>query len=69
MQRVDAIGVWAHIQWRPAPSGSCRCSSLREEERKGCLCVYVRDPAYSSYLNSTTARKALAACNVAYPTC
>ncbi|CAN6298863.1 unnamed protein product [Urochloa humidicola] len=50
------------------PSQTC-CTNLRQEEQKGCLCVYARDPAYSSYLNSTTARNALAACGVAFPTC
>ncbi|CAN6323550.1 unnamed protein product [Urochloa humidicola] len=50
------------------PSQTC-CDKLREEQQKGCLCVYARDPTYSVFLNSTTARKALAACGVAFPTC
>ncbi|CAL4942799.1 unnamed protein product [Urochloa decumbens] len=49
------------------PSRTC-CTKLKEEEQKGCLCVYANDPQYSSYLNSTTARNALAKCGVAYPT-
>jgi hypothetical protein len=49
------------------PSQSC-CDKLRSEEQMGCLCVYANDPQYSSFLNSTTARNALAACGVAYPT-
>jgi hypothetical protein len=49
------------------PSRSC-CDKLKLEEQRGCLCVYANDPQYSGYLNSTTARNALAACKVAYPT-
>ncbi|CAL4934265.1 unnamed protein product [Urochloa decumbens] len=50
------------------PLPTC-CTKLREEELKGCLCVYANDPQYNGFLNSTTARKALAYCKVAYPTC
>ncbi|CAL4934268.1 unnamed protein product [Urochloa decumbens] len=50
------------------PSQTC-CDKLREEQQKGCLCLYASDPLYSSFLNSTTARKALASCGVAFPTC
>ncbi|CAL4917462.1 unnamed protein product [Urochloa decumbens] len=50
------------------PSQTC-CDKLKEEEQKGCLCVYATDPTYSVFLNSATARKALAACGVAFPTC
>ncbi|CAL4917463.1 unnamed protein product [Urochloa decumbens] len=49
------------------PSPTC-CAKLKEEQQKGCLCVYANDPQYSSYLNSATARNALAKCNVTYPT-
>ncbi|CAL4934269.1 unnamed protein product [Urochloa decumbens] len=49
------------------PSPTC-CTKLKEEEQKGCLCLYANDPQYSGYLNSTTARNALAKCGVAYPT-
>jgi hypothetical protein len=54
------------------PWESLCCDKLREEEQKGCLCVYARDPLFNGCLlglfHSPNARKALAACGVAYPT-
>uniref|UniRef100_A0A0E0EZN9 Bifunctional inhibitor/plant lipid transfer protein/seed storage helical domain-containing protein n=1 Tax=Oryza meridionalis TaxID=40149 RepID=A0A0E0EZN9_9ORYZ len=51
-----------------APSKSC-CSNLRAQAKDGCFCQYVRDPMYASYINSTNARKTIAACGIAFPSC
>ncbi|AED94274.1 putative bifunctional inhibitor/plant lipid transfer protein/seed storage helical [Arabidopsis thaliana] len=48
------------------PSTDC-CGKLKEHET--CLCTYIQNPLYSSYVTSPNARKTLAACDVAYPTC
>ncbi|KQJ97367.1 non-specific lipid-transfer protein 2P [Brachypodium distachyon] len=50
------------------PTASC-CSKLREQEQQGCFCEYLRNPAYAGYINSQTARGAIAACNVTLPQC
>uniref|UniRef100_A0A0E0M9G4 Bifunctional inhibitor/plant lipid transfer protein/seed storage helical domain-containing protein n=1 Tax=Oryza punctata TaxID=4537 RepID=A0A0E0M9G4_ORYPU len=51
-----------------SPSKSC-CSNLRAQEKEGCFCSYASDPAYASYINSTNARKTIAACGIAFPSC
>uniref|UniRef100_A0A0E0M9G3 Bifunctional inhibitor/plant lipid transfer protein/seed storage helical domain-containing protein n=1 Tax=Oryza punctata TaxID=4537 RepID=A0A0E0M9G3_ORYPU len=48
------------------PSDSC-CSNLRAQQ--GCFCNYASDPAYASYINSTNARKTIAACGIPFPSC
>ncbi|XP_010450959.1 PREDICTED: probable non-specific lipid-transfer protein AKCS9 [Camelina sativa] len=49
-----------------APSTQC-CTKLKEQE--SCLCSYIKNPLYSSYVSSPNARKTLEACTVPYPTC
>ncbi|WVZ59546.1 hypothetical protein U9M48_009671 [Paspalum notatum var. saurae] len=49
-----------------APTASC-CSNLRAQE--GCFCQYAQEPAYSGYINSPNARRALTACGVTVPSC
>nr|ACG37669.1 nonspecific lipid-transfer protein precursor [Zea mays] len=48
------------------PTASC-CSNLRAQEP--CFCQYARNPAYSSYINSPNARRTLASCGIAVPSC
>ncbi|XP_010440916.1 PREDICTED: probable non-specific lipid-transfer protein AKCS9 [Camelina sativa] len=49
-----------------APSTDC-CTKLKEQEP--CLCFYIKNPLYSTYVSSPNARKTLEACKVPYPTC
>ncbi|EOA25779.1 hypothetical protein CARUB_v10019146mg [Capsella rubella] len=49
-----------------APSTEC-CDKLKVQEP--CLCSYIKNPMYSSYVSSQNARKTLTACNIPYPTC
>ncbi|EOA25326.1 hypothetical protein CARUB_v10018643mg [Capsella rubella] len=49
-----------------APSTEC-CDKLKVQEP--CLCTYIRNPMYSTYVSSPNARKTLTACNVPYPAC
>jgi hypothetical protein len=49
-----------------APTTSC-CANLRSQEP--CFCLYVRNPAYSRYVNSPNAGKTLASCGIAKPRC
>lgn len=48
------------------PTALC-CSNLRAQEP--CFCQYARNPAYSSYINSPNARRTLASCGIAVPSC
>ncbi|EAY79131.1 non-specific lipid-transfer protein 2P [Oryza sativa Japonica Group] len=56
----------APIFFGTAPSASC-CSSLKAQQ--GCFCQYAKDPTYASYINSTNARKMIAACGIPFPNC
>ncbi|CAL4917461.1 unnamed protein product [Urochloa decumbens] len=49
-----------------APTAGC-CSNLRSQE--GCFCQYARNPAYSRYINSPSARSTLKSCGIAIPSC
>ncbi|OEL24136.1 hypothetical protein BAE44_0014850 [Dichanthelium oligosanthes] len=49
-----------------APSAAC-CSNLRAQQ--GCFCQYARNPAYSGYINSPAARRALTTCGITIPHC
>lgn len=49
-----------------APSTEC-CTKLKAQEP--CLCTYIKNPLYGSYVSSPNARKTLEACGVPYPTC
>jgi len=48
------------------PTASC-CSNLRAQEP--CFCLYARNPAYRSYINSPNARRTLTTCGIAIPNC
>uniref|UniRef100_A0A0D3HFE6 Bifunctional inhibitor/plant lipid transfer protein/seed storage helical domain-containing protein n=1 Tax=Oryza barthii TaxID=65489 RepID=A0A0D3HFE6_9ORYZ len=62
---VVAAGA-APIFFGTVPSASC-CSSLKAQQ--GCFCQYAKDPMYASYINSTNARKMIAACGIPLPNC
>lgn len=49
-----------------SPTASC-CSNLRAQQP--CFCQYASNPAYSSYINSANARRTLASCGIAIPSC
>ncbi|KAL6906540.1 hypothetical protein ACP4OV_004141 [Aristida adscensionis] len=49
-----------------APTAVC-CANLRAQS--GCFCQYAQNPAYGGYINSPNARRTLASCGIAVPTC
>ncbi|KAF8089013.1 hypothetical protein N665_0520s0011 [Sinapis alba] len=52
------------IQAGSQPSTEC-CGKLKEQQ--SCLCGYIKNPAFGSYIKS--AQKVLTACGVPSPTC
>ncbi|CAL9224472.1 unnamed protein product [Arabidopsis halleri] len=48
------------------PAKDC-CDKLIEQ--KSCLCGYIKNPLYNTFVSSPFARKVLEACNIPYPSC
>jgi hypothetical protein len=64
---VASAGGAAAQQCSAAQLTASCCSNLRAQEP--CFCQYARNPAYSSYINSPNARRTLASCGIAVPSC
>ncbi|GMN52527.1 hypothetical protein TIFTF001_021673 [Ficus carica] len=53
------------ILFNQVPSEKC-CENVRQQQP--CFCQYLKDPSYSSFINSDGAKRVVATCKVQFPT-
>ncbi|KAF0932867.1 hypothetical protein E2562_012190 [Oryza meyeriana var. granulata] len=63
-QRRQGAGDHPALPCVGAEEAGCR---LRAQQ--GCFCQFAKNPAYARYINSPNARKAVASCGIALPSC
>ncbi|KAH7851158.1 hypothetical protein Vadar_007865 [Vaccinium darrowii] len=54
------------IRTAAPPSKAC-CDKLKEQQP--CLCIYIKDPKFSGYVNSPNSKKIEIACGTPKPKC